>query len=64
MTKDKEYQMNCRKCSGRLEILRMCSRVFMQCSACKHKYQIHEVADQLNKETEEILGQYTSIIYD
>ena len=34
------------------------------CKECGKEYQIHEVADQLDKEAEEILEQYTTIIYD
>jgi len=56
--------MKCKKCTGKLEILRMCGKVRMQCKKCGEEYQIHEVADQLDKETEEILASYTSIIYD
>lgn len=36
----------------------------MQCTKCGEEYHIHEVADQLDKETEEMLAGYTSIIYD
>ena len=36
----------------------------MQCKGCKKEYQIHEVADQLDRETEEALEGFTSIIYD
>ena len=56
--------MKCKKCNGKLEILRMCRKVRMQCRACGQEYQIHEVADQLDRETEEILERYTAIIYD
>ena len=56
--------MKCNKCKEKLEILRMCRKVFMQCKGCGEKYQIHEVADQLDKATEEMLSRYTSIIYD
>ena len=42
----------------------MCRRVRMRCTVCKQEYQIHEVASELDKETEEILERYTSIIYD
>ena len=56
--------MKCKKCKGRLEILRMCRKVRMQCKDCGAEFQIHEVADQLDSETEEILERYTSIIYD
>jgi DNA-directed RNA polymerase subunit M/transcription elongation factor TFIIS len=56
--------MKCNKCNGKLEILRMCRKVRMQCKKCGREYQIHEVADQLDPETEEILERYTTIIYD
>jgi hypothetical protein len=56
--------MKCKKCEGRLEVLRMCRRIRLRCTACNHEYQIHEVADRLDKETEAILKNYTSIIYD
>jgi hypothetical protein len=36
----------------------------MRCQTCGHEYQIHEVADQLDVETEEILSRWTCIIYD
>lgn len=56
--------MKCRKCSGRLEVLRMCRKIRMQCRECGREYQIHEVADQLDRATEELLERYTVIIYD
>jgi len=56
--------MKCKKCTGRLEILRMCRKVRMQCNKCKQEYQIHEIADQLDPETVEILERFTAIIYD
>ena len=56
--------MQCKKCKGRLEISRSCRRVRMRCLKCGHEYQIHEVADQLDAETEEILSRWTCIIYD
>lgn len=42
----------------------MCRRVRMKCMDCKKEYQIHEVANELDEETEEILARYTSIVYD
>lgn len=36
----------------------------MRCTACKHEYQIQEVASEMDRETEEILERYTAIIYD
>lgn len=56
--------MECKKCNGKLQVARSCRRVRLQCTSCQHEYQIHEVANQLDAETEEILARYTSIIYD
>ena len=56
--------MLCKKCQGKLEIARSCRRLRMRCSRCKHEYHIHEVADQLDRETEEQLERYTVLIYD
>lgn len=56
--------MQCKKCDGKLEVARACWRVRLKCQQCKHEYQIHEVADQLDAETEAILERYTCIIYD
>ena len=56
--------MKCKKCSAKLEVHRMCRRIRMRCTGCKQEYQIHEVASQLDRETEEILEKYTAIIYD
>ena len=56
--------MKCKECKGKLEILRMCRKVRMQCKGCGNEYQIHEVADQLDRETEEMLARHTTIIYD
>ena len=56
--------MECEKCKGKLEVSRSCWRIRMKCSQCGHEYQIHEVAYQLDEETEEILSKWNSIIYD
>ena len=56
--------MQCKKCDGKLEVLRMCRRVRLVCTKCRREYQIHEVADRLDAETEAKLELYTSIIYD
>ncbi len=56
--------MKCKECQGKLEVARSCWRVRMRCQKCGHEYHIHEVADQLDAETEEILSRYASIIYD
>lgn len=42
----------------------MCRRVRMRCTECGAEYQIHEVAADLDAETEQILERYTAIIYD
>lgn len=57
--------MQCKKCGkGKLAVARSCWRVRMKCQKCGHEFQIHEVADILDAETEEILSRYAAIIYD
>lgn len=56
--------MKCKKCTGKLEVHRSCRRVRLRCTVCGQEYQIHEVATDLDRETEEILERYTAIIYD
>jgi len=56
--------MECKECNGRLEILRACWKVRMKCCKCGKEFHIHEVSDQLDLETEELLARYPSIIYD
>ncbi|MEW6289683.1 MAG: dual CXXC motif small (seleno)protein [Thermodesulfobacteriota bacterium] len=56
--------MKCRKCNGELEVKRSCRRVRLQCKSCRHEYQVHEVASDLDEKTSAILEQYTTIIYD
>jgi DNA-directed RNA polymerase subunit M/transcription elongation factor TFIIS len=56
--------MKCRKCSEKLEVHRSCWRIRLRCTGCGHEYQIHEVASDLDAETEAILEKYTVLIYD
>jgi hypothetical protein len=56
--------MKCRKCKGQLEVLRVCRKICMQCKECGKEYLIHEIVQELDKETEELLSRYTSLIYD
>ncbi len=56
--------MKCKKCSSKLEVHRMCRRIRMRCTSCNKEYQIHEVASEMDSETERILEKYTAIIYD
>lgn len=42
----------------------MCRRIRLRCNDCHKEYHIHEVASDLDRETEEILERYTAIIYD
>jgi len=56
--------MECKKCQGKLEVARSCWRVRLKCQQCGHEFHIHEVADILDEETEEILSRYTVFIYD
>ena len=56
--------MKCRECKADLEVLRQCRRVRMRCTGCNREYQIHEIAQDLDQETEKLLEKYTVIIYD
>lgn len=56
--------MQCKKCGYKLEVSRRCRQVRLRCGGCNHEYQIHEVAADLDPETEKILERYTCIIYD
>ncbi len=56
--------MTCPRCDGHLELLRTCSRLRMRCSACNEEFRIHEVADQIDQQTEELLDRFNAIIYD
>ena len=56
--------MKCEKCSGQLEVYRACRKIAMRCSQCGQEYQIHEIAHELDEQTEKLLEQYNVIIYD
>ena len=56
--------MKCTHCQADLEILRSCRRIRMRCTFCGRQYALHEVADQLDEETELILEKYNAVIYD
>jgi DNA-directed RNA polymerase subunit M/transcription elongation factor TFIIS len=56
--------MKCKSCRGTLEVLRQCRKICLQCKKCGQEYKVHEIADQLEPEMEEILEAYTCIIYD
>nr|WP_321467560.1 dual CXXC motif small (seleno)protein [uncultured Desulfobulbus sp.] len=56
--------MNCRECGDHLEVQRRCRQVRLRCEGCHKEYQIHEVAKDLDPETEAELERFTSIIYD
>ncbi|MDW7773441.1 MAG: dual CXXC motif small (seleno)protein [Desulfobulbaceae bacterium] len=56
--------MKCRSCGQKLEVFRRCRQVRLKCRGCMKEYQIHEVAADLDRETEDLLANYTSIIYD
>lgn len=36
----------------------------MQCTRCKSRFAIHEVADRLDQKAESQLAQYNAIVYD
>lgn len=56
--------MHCPGCGLILELVRVCRRVYFRCPDCRREYRVHELATQLDPETEKILEQYNAIIYD
>jgi len=56
--------MKCPDCQGELAVLRQCRRVRLKCGECGREFRIHELAVQLDEQTEKILARYTAIIYD
>ncbi|BDD86827.1 dual CXXC motif small (seleno)protein [Desulfofustis limnaeus] len=56
--------MKCAHCQGDLEVLRSCRRIRMRCTRCGRQFALHEVAAQLDEETELILEKYNAVIYD
>ncbi len=56
--------MICKKCGEKLEIARRCRQVKLCCRGCGHEYQVHEVAAELDPETEAALENYPCIIYN
>ncbi len=56
--------MICRSCNEKLQVVRRCRQVRLKCEGCGREYQIHEVAAELDQETETELARYTCIIYD
>ena len=56
--------MKCKECDHPLIVVRRCRQVRLQCSACKREYRIHELASELDAETEAELERFTCIIYD
>jgi len=56
--------MQCKKCQKKLEVIRRCRQVRLKCVHCGHEYQIHELASELDEETESLLERYNCIIYD
>lgn len=56
--------MKCKICQKKLEVSRRCRQVRLRCTGCGREYQIHEVASELDPQTEALLERYTCIIYD
>lgn len=56
--------MHCKQCGQPLQVLRRCRQIRLQCSGCRKEYQIHEVAAELDPETEAELARFPTIIYD
>jgi hypothetical protein len=57
--------MQCRQCGHKkLTIVRRCKQVRLRCENCGKEHRIHELAAELDPETEKLLEQYNCIIYD
>jgi hypothetical protein len=56
--------MKCKQCGHPLKVLRKCRQIRLQCDGCHKEYQIHEIAADLDQETEAELERFTCIIYD
>lgn len=57
--------MQCKRCGHeKLEIVRRCSQVRLRCESCGREHKIHELAAELDEETEKELARHNSIIYD
>jgi uncharacterized Zn finger protein len=56
--------MKCRKCGEKLEVVRRCRQVRLRCTGCSREYRVHEIASELDAATEDLLANYTTIIYD
>ena len=57
--------MQCRQCGHKkLTVVRRCKQVRLRCENCGKEHRIHELATELDPETEKLLEQYNCIIYD
>ena len=57
--------MQCRQCGHhKLKIVRRCKQVRLRCEHCGREHRIHELAAELDRETEKLLEQHNCIIYD
>ena len=56
--------MKCRECDKQLVVQRRCRQVRLQCTGCRKEFRIHEIAADLDRETEAELERFTCIIYD
>ena len=48
--------MKCLKCTGKLEVMRMCTRTYLYCRECGAKYTLEELKDNIDDELEEFLA--------
>jgi uncharacterized Zn finger protein len=57
--------MQCKRCGhDKIEVVRRCRQVRLRCQSCGKEHKIHELAAELDKETEKELERHNSIIYD
>lgn len=57
--------MQCKRCGhDKIEVVRRCRQVRLRCQSCGKEHKIHELAAELDEETEKLLERHNSIIYD
>lgn len=57
--------MQCKQCGHeKLELVRWCKQIRLRCQNCGREHRIHELAAELDKETEKLLERHNCIVYD
>jgi uncharacterized Zn finger protein len=57
--------MQCKECGQeKLDVVRRCRQIRLRCARCGREHRIHELAAELDQETEKLLERWNAIIYD